>query len=101
VPAHSAFIAVSGGPESLVIDKTHERAYTHLWVGKTVAIDTRRHTIVATWANGCTDSRGIALDEKRGFLFAGCSEGKAVVLDVNHDGQQLSSLTYGSGVDEL
>ena len=67
--AHAAFIAVSGGPESLVIDKTHGRAYTHLWDGKTVAIDTKHRTILATWANGCAGSRGIALDEKRGFAF--------------------------------
>lgn len=32
-------IAVSGGPESLIIDPTRGRAYTHQWNGKTVAID--------------------------------------------------------------
>lgn len=101
MPVHSAFIAVKGGPESLVIDGTRGRAYTHLWVGTTVAIDLKTHAIVGQWPNGCRDSRGIALDEKQGFLFAGCSEGKAVVLDVKADGRQLSSLNVGSGVDVI
>ncbi len=100
-PTHAVVIAVPGGPESLVIDKAHSRAYTHLWNGKTVAIEVKRHTILATWANGCAASRGIALDEQRGFLFVGCSEGKAVVLDVNHDGRQLASLADGAGVDVI
>ncbi len=64
-------------------------------------IDVKRWMILATWANGCAASRGIALDEQRGFLFVGCSEGKAVVLDVNHNGQQLASLADGSGVDVI
>jgi hypothetical protein len=38
-PAHRAFLAVPGGPESLVVDVSRGRAYTHLWSGTTVAID--------------------------------------------------------------
>jgi hypothetical protein len=98
-PRHVALVKVKGGPESLVIDATRRRAYTHLWKGATVAIDLRSRSIVATWPNGCDGSRGIALDEPRGWLFAGCSEGVAVVLDVTHDGAQLSKATSGSGVD--
>ena len=100
-PVHTAFIAVKGGPESLVIDGTRGRAYTHLWSGATVAIDLKTRAILAQWSNGCGGSRGIALDEKQGFLFAGCSEGKAVVLDVKADGRQLSSLNFGVGVDVI
>jgi hypothetical protein len=65
------------------------------------AVDLKTRAIVAQWPNGCAGSRGIALDEKQGFLFAGCSEGKAVVLDTNTDGSQLSSLNFGSGVDVI
>jgi len=54
---------------------------------------------VPRWANGCAGSRGIALDAERGFLFAGCAEGKAVVLDVNRKGAILSTLSAGAGVD--
>lgn len=100
IPVHAATIAVPGGPESLVIDATRGRAYTHLWKGTTKAIDLKSRAIVATWPNGCSGSRGIDLDEKRGFLFVGCSEGKAVVLDLA-TGVTVSSLTSGSGVDVI
>jgi DNA-binding beta-propeller fold protein YncE len=97
-PTHSGFIAVPGGPESLVIG--HGRAFTHLWNGKTLAIDLRTRMIVERWANDCKGSRGIALDEKRGFLFAGCDEGKLSVLDLK-SGKLLSEASSGSGVDVI
>jgi len=94
-----AVIAVPGGPESLVIDATRSRAYTHLWTDTTVVIDLARHTIVARWPNGCTGSRGIALDEARGWLFVGCDEGRTAVLDVAQEGRLLGSALTGAGVD--
>jgi hypothetical protein len=99
VPAHKEFLAVPGGPESLVVDAAHGRAFTHLWKSTTLAIDLETRAVVGRWPNGCTDSRGIALDAGRGFLFAGCAEGKAVVLDVNRKGAVLSTLSAGAGVD--
>jgi DNA-binding beta-propeller fold protein YncE len=99
-PAHEAFLPVPGGPESLVVDAKKGRAYTHLWNGKTVAIDVRNRSVAATWDNGCKGSRGIALDEARGWIFAGCAEGKAVVLDAT-SGRKLSSLSAGNGVDVI
>ncbi len=96
---HVAFISVPGGPESLVIDASRGRAYTHLWTDSTLAIDLKSRAVVAKWKNGCSASRGIALDEARGFLFTGCDEGKATVLDVAHDGKMLGSARSGSGVD--
>src|SRR5215471_1346127 len=98
VPAHEAFVAVTGGPESLVVDPKAGRAYTHLWQGKTAVLDVKARRVVATWANGCKGSRGIALDPARGYLFAGCAEGKAVVLEAA-TGKEVSSLSSGSGVD--
>jgi DNA-binding beta-propeller fold protein YncE len=99
-PVRAAAIATKGGPESLVTDLTRRRAYTHLWDGATVALDVAARGIVATWPNGCKGSRGIELDEARGFLLVGCAEGKAVVLDVN-GGKQLGTLERGSGVDVI
>ena len=96
---HDRFIPVKGGPESLVVDPSRRRAYTHLWSGTTLAIDLTSHAIVARWPNGCTDSRGIALDGSRGFLFAACAEGTVVALDVVHDGKPLGRAKSGSGVD--
>jgi len=97
-PVAAGKIDVKGGPESLVVDAKQGRAFSHLWGGRTVAIDVKTRAIVATWPNGCKGSRGIALDEERGFLFVGCAEGKAGVLNAA-DGRQLSSATAGDGVD--
>jgi DNA-binding beta-propeller fold protein YncE len=96
---HAGSIDVKGGPESLVVDATRGRAYTHTWQDSTVAIDLKTHREVARWTNGCEGSRGIALDEARGLLFVGCEEGKAVALDVAHDGKRVGSAPAGKGVD--
>ncbi len=90
-PARSATIQLPDGPESLIYDATRKRAYTNEWGGRSHAIDVASHKLVASWDNGCRGSRGIALDEKRGFLFVGCEEGKAAVLDVAHEGKLLSA----------
>jgi len=99
VPAHKEFIATAGGPESLVVDAARNRAYTHLWKATTLAIDVKTRAIAARWPNRCAGSRGIALDPRRGLLFAGCAEGKAVVLDLLHDGAVVDTLNAGAGVD--
>jgi hypothetical protein len=94
-------IAVPGGPESLVIDGTRGRAYSHLWDGATVAIDLAARQVVATWPNGCPGSRGIALDEERGFLFAACSNGRVALLDVDHGGKVLGEIWPVDGTDVI
>jgi len=96
---HKGVIDVPGGPESLVIDATRGHAYTHTWADATVVIDLAAHKEIARWRNGCSASRGIALDETRGFLFVGCDEGKAIALDVAHGGKPLGSAATGKGVD--
>lgn len=92
-------IDVPGGPESLAIDAARGRAYTHTWDDATVVIDLAKHKELARWKNGCKASRGIALDARRGLLFAGCDEGKATALDVAHDGRLVGSADTGKGVD--
>jgi hypothetical protein len=94
-------IRVPGGPESLAVDDAAGRAYTHLWAGETVAIDLASRAIVERWKNGCSGSRGIALDSRRGFLFAGCAEGRATVIDVRHGGRRLGDVAVGTGVDVI
>lgn len=101
VPVHAAVVAVANGPESIAVDETRGRLYTHRWEKTTVAIDVKTRAIVAEWPNGCAASRGIALDEARGFLFSGCNEGTAAVLDVAHDGRILSTIARGSGFDVI
>jgi len=94
----TARIRVPGGPESLVIEPATGRAYTHLWEGRSVAIDLTSRKIVADWANGCRGSRGIAVDAERGWLLVGCSEGRVVALALA-DGRQLGAVDVGAGVD--
>jgi DNA-binding beta-propeller fold protein YncE len=101
-PTRAAVISIIGGPESLVVDKTRDRAYTHLWSGGSVSVDLRARMVVGVWPNGCTSSRGISLDEARGFLFAGCDEGRAAVLDVKSGGAILGTLDVPArGVDVI
>lgn len=96
--AHSMFIVVPDGPESLTIDNTHQRAYTNL--GKQAAvIDLHGHTVISQWPNTCEKSRGTAVDEAGNFLFVACGEGKAVVFDLSQNGKQVSSMVTGSGAD--
>jgi hypothetical protein len=99
-PESVATIVVRGGPESLVIDARRGRAYTHLWGGASVSIDLASRTILATWSNGCTDSRGIALDEARGFLFAACQEGHTIAVDVE-SGRRLGEVWAADGLDVI
>jgi DNA-binding beta-propeller fold protein YncE len=101
-PTHAAVIQTLGGPESLVIDRTRDRAYTHLWGGGTIAVDVHTRTIVGQWSNGCSGSRGIALDEARGFVFAGCREGRGTVADATNSGQLVGTLDVSAtGVDVI
>jgi DNA-binding beta-propeller fold protein YncE len=100
-PTQATVVALTNGPESMVIDHKRGRAYTHRWQASTVSIDVTTRAIVAEWRNGCAASRGIALDEARGFLFASCSEGTTSVLDVANGGKILSTMARGSGFDVI
>ena len=96
--SHALDIKVADGPESLTIDRLHSRAYTNL--GKQAAvIDIKTHAVISQWPNGCEKPRGTAVDEPRGFLFVGCGEGKATVLDLNQNGKEIGSLATGAGAD--
>lgn len=95
-----AKIAVPDGPESLVIDALHRRAYSHTWTDQSFAIDLDAHRVLSTWRNGCRQSRGIALDETRRLLFAGCAEGKATVVDLATS-KVVSTADAGADVDSI
>ena len=78
-----------------------ERAYTHLWKLETVAIDLHARAIAGQWKNGCEESRGIALDEERALLFAGCDEGKATAMDLRQGGKVVGTAQTAKGVDVI
>ncbi|HET9957713.1 MAG TPA: hypothetical protein VFQ61_24615 [Polyangiaceae bacterium] len=92
-------IQVSGGPESLVVDQDSAVAYSHLWKGRTLALDAQTYAITDTWENGCQGSRGIALDSERHYLFFGCAEGQVGVLDLQHAGRRLGTARCSPRVD--
>lgn len=94
---HEAFVDIPGGPEALQIDAARDRAYTNLWTDHTIVISLSKRRIVARWANGCRGSRGLALTGH--WLFVGCKEGRAVTLDVTHNGRHVSAAKTGAGVD--
>ena len=101
-PVHAAVISVPGGPESLVIDRTRGRAYTHSFGNVSYSLDVHSRAIVETWSNGCANARGIALDEPRGLLFAGCNEGRGTVADITRSGALTGMLDVpASGVDVI
>lgn len=93
-------IVVADGPESLTIDQAHGRAYTNLWAGGTVGVDVTTRTVGARWDNGCSDSRGIAVDPDHDFVFVGCQEGRVAVLDAT-DGHVISEQWDVDGVDVI
>jgi DNA-binding beta-propeller fold protein YncE len=97
-PRHDDFLAVEGGPESLVVDGPRGVAYVNLWKGETLAIRPRNRSVLAKWSNGCSGSRGLALDAERDYLFVGCAEGRGVTLDPK-TGRVLGSVRSGDGVD--
>jgi DNA-binding beta-propeller fold protein YncE len=94
-------VMISGGPESLVVDPAHGRAYTNTFRDATVAIDVATRSVAERWRNGCRGARGIALDPERGWLFVGCDEGKAVALDAAKGGRLLGAAQTGDGVDGI
>jgi DNA-binding beta-propeller fold protein YncE len=100
-PVAAGTIHVDNGPESLVIDASSGRAYTHRWQASTVVIDVTSRHVIAEWPNGCASSRGLAVDEDRQLFFAGCSEGTISVLDIAHEGRLLSSIARGAGFDVI
>jgi DNA-binding beta-propeller fold protein YncE len=98
--SHVANIPVPDGPESLVIDAARGRAYSHTWATESFAIDLKTRKIVARWPNGCRGSRGIALDQARGLLFAGCAEGQVTVVELA-TGKLVASAATGPEVDSI
>jgi hypothetical protein len=95
---HVTAVAIEGrGPESMVPDLRHRRAYTNV-AGGTAAIDMRLHSPTALWDNQCNGASGIALDAARGFLFVACFQGGVRVLDLA-SGAIVDSTQLGAGVD--
>jgi hypothetical protein len=91
-------IAVKRGPESLVIDHAHARAYTNSFTGTTFSIDLRSHTILTRNDNGCLLSLGAALDPVKQHVFVGCYGGEVSAFAAGSD-RLLGRQDLSRGVD--
>jgi hypothetical protein len=99
-PVQASVIAVpGGGPESLEIDAAGGMAYTNTTT-QTVQIDVNEHAVSATWSNGCSTSKGIAIDSKNGWVMPACEEGRVVVLAAQ-GGATIGTVMVGGGVDQV
>jgi len=95
----SGKIPLLGSAEGYAVDNTHGRFYTNLEeTGQTVAIDVRKRTVAATWRS-CDDPSGIAVDDRREFVFVACSD-HVIVLDA-HNGRVTGTLPTGAGIDNI
>ena len=96
-------LTFEGQPEGYAVDAKRGRFYMN-YEDKdlTTAIDLKTHKTVAKWPSSCGEDgpHGISLDQNAGFLFVACST-SAEVLDVGHNGEKLSSIDTGDGVDDL
>jgi DNA-binding beta-propeller fold protein YncE len=96
-------LTFEGRPEGYAVDAKRDRLYMN-YEDKdlTTAIDLKTHKTVAKWQSSCGEDgpHGLSLDQDAGHLFVACST-RAEVLDVGHNGEQLSSINTGDGVDDL
>lgn len=96
-------LTFEGRPEGYAVDAKRDRLYMN-YEDKdlTTAIDLKTHKTVAKWPSECGEDgpHGISVDQDAGFLFVACSI-RAEVLDLRHNGEKLSSIDTGDGVDDL
>ncbi len=96
-------LTFEGRPEGYAVDAKRGRFYMN-YEDKdlTTAIDLKTHKTVAKWQPSCGKEgpHGLSLDEDAGHLFVACST-RAEVLDAGHNGEKLSSIDTGDGVDDL
>lgn len=92
-----------GRPEGYAVDAKRGRFYMN-YEDKdlTTAIDIKTHETVAKWQPNCGPDgpHGLQIDQNTGYLFVACST-EAKVLNAGGDGQVLSSIATGDGVDDI
>src|ERR1700730_14846855 len=96
-------LTFEGRPEGYAVDAKRGRLYMN-YEDKdlTTAIDLKTHKTVAKWQSSCGEDgpHGLSVDQEAGYLFVACST-RAEVLDAGHNGEKLSSMNTGDGVDDL
>lgn len=96
-------LTFEGRPEGYAVDAKRGRLYMN-YEDKdlTTAIDLKSRKTVAQWKANCGPDgpHGLQIDQSTGFLFVACST-KAKVLNASGNGEELSSIDTGDGVDDL
>src|SRR5690242_8991006 len=96
-------LTFEGRPEGYAVDTKRGRLYMN-YEDKdlTTAIDLKTRKTIAKWPSACGEDgpHGISVDQDSGFVFVACST-QAEVLDAGHNGEKLSSIDTGNGVDDL
>jgi hypothetical protein len=95
-------LEVEAGPENLVFYRRGGLAFTNqpnLGLTKVFSVSTKGE--LDSWGNGCSQARGMSVDEERGYLFIACAEGKLVMLDILNNGFPLASLSYGGDLSTV
>jgi hypothetical protein len=94
-------LMLDGSAEGYAVDAKRGLFYTSIEErGETIAIDVRRRRIVSRWHSGCDEPHGLALDERRRFLFVACAD-RVIALDAANEGRILGSLNTGPGLDNI
>lgn len=93
-------ISIPNGPEALIIDDASGLAFTNRpKQALTDVIQVLTHHVIDHWGNGCSQARGMAVDDAEGLLFVACREGKIVVMDIHNHGFQVANVNYGAKLD--
>jgi len=96
-------LTFEGRPEGYAVDAKRGVLYMN-YEDKdlTAAIDLKSHKTLAKWQASCGEDgpHGLSIDQDTGHLFVACST-RAEVLDAGHNGEKLSSIDTGDGVDDL
>jgi DNA-binding beta-propeller fold protein YncE len=96
-------LTLDGEPECFAVDNERGVFYTNLEdKDRTVALDLKTHQVTHTWESGCGEDgpKGLALDDADNFLVVACKD-HVTVLDSGHEGQRLSTMATGDGVDAI
>jgi hypothetical protein len=96
-------VRTEGVPEGYATDGFRNLFFTNLEdTGSTLAVDTQKHEVVATWSPGCgaDGPRGVAFDALHDFVVVACTD-HLQVLDAGHGGARLGTLETGRGVDNI
>lgn len=92
-----------GRPEGYAVDARRGRFYMN-YEDKdlTTAIDLKTHETVEKWQPNCGPDgpHGLQIDPNSGYLFVACST-ETKVLNAGGNGQVLSSIDTGDGVDDI